>query len=67
MNRIFLVSGGLFLVLAGLVGADYLSTSIVTDGSFVLASSGQKGFFSSITIGKKISGNGTLFSWFLTD
>ena len=41
MNWIFLVSGGLFLVLAGLVGADYLSTSIVTDGSFVLASSGQ--------------------------
>ena len=41
MNWIFLVSGGLFLVLAGLVGADYMSTSIVTDGSFVLASSGQ--------------------------
>lgn len=41
MNWIFLVSGGLFLVLAGLVGADYLSTSIVTDGSFMLASSGQ--------------------------
>ena len=41
MNWIFLVSGGLFLVLAVLVGADYLSTSIVTDGSFVLASSGQ--------------------------
>jgi len=41
MNWILLVSGGLFLVLAGLVGADYLSTSIVTDGSFVLASSGQ--------------------------
>ncbi|NLV26781.1 MAG: hypothetical protein GXY48_06405 [Methanomicrobiales archaeon] len=41
MNWIFLVSGGLFLVLAGLVGADYLSTSIITDGSFVLASSGQ--------------------------
>ena len=42
MNWIFLVSGGLFLVLAGLVGVDYLSTSIVTDGSFVLASSGQR-------------------------
>ncbi len=41
MNWIFLISGFLFLVLAGLVGTDYLSTAITTDGSFVLASSGQ--------------------------
>jgi hypothetical protein len=41
MNWIFLVSGGLILVFSGLVGADYLSTSILTDKSFVLASSGQ--------------------------
>jgi hypothetical protein len=41
MNWIFLVSGGLILVFSGLVGADYLSTSILTDRSFVLASSGQ--------------------------
>ena len=41
MNWKLVVSGVTFLVLAGLVGADYLSTSIITDGSFVLASSGQ--------------------------
>lgn len=44
MNWTFIVAGGLFLVLAGLVGAaDYVSTSITTDGSFLLASSGQTG------------------------
>ena len=41
MNWKLLISGGMFLVLAGLVGADYLSTTITTDGSFVLASAGQ--------------------------
>ena len=42
MNWKFVVSGGLLLVLAGLFGAaDYVSTSITTDGSFLLASSGQ--------------------------
>lgn len=41
MNWKFVVSGGMFLVLAVLVSADYLGTSILTDGSFVLASSGQ--------------------------
>lgn len=41
MNWRFIVVGGLFLVLAGLIGADYISTSITTDGSFLLASSGQ--------------------------
>lgn len=41
MNWIFVISGGLFLVLAGLVGADYVSTSISTDGTFMLASAGQ--------------------------
>jgi hypothetical protein len=41
MNWKFVISGVTFLVLAALVGADYLSTSILTDGSFVLASSGQ--------------------------
>jgi hypothetical protein len=42
MNWKYVVSGGLFLVLVGLVGAaDYVSTSIATDGSFLLASSGQ--------------------------
>ena len=43
MNWKLLVSGGMFLVLAALVGADYLSTTISTDGSFMLASSGQTG------------------------
>ena len=50
MNWKYVVSGDLFLVLAGLVGAaDYISTSITTDGSFLLASSGQieNGTFSS--------------------
>lgn len=42
MNWKYVVFGGLFLVLAGLFGAaDYVSTSITTDGSFLLASSGQ--------------------------
>ena len=42
MNWEYVVSGGLALVLAGLFGAaDYISTSITTDGSFLLASSGQ--------------------------
>lgn len=67
MNWKFVVSGGMFLVLAALVGAEYLSTSILTDGSFVLASSGQIGGFLRLQSEKKLSGNGTLFSWFLTD
>jgi hypothetical protein len=41
MNWKFVVSGGMFLVLVALVGAGYLNTSITTDGSFMLASSGQ--------------------------
>jgi hypothetical protein len=41
MNRKLVISGVTFLVLAALVGTEYLSTSILTDGSFVLASSGQ--------------------------
>jgi len=42
MNWKYVVSEGLLLVLAGLFGAaDYISTSITTDGSFLLASSGQ--------------------------
>ena len=41
MNWKFVFSGVTLLVLAALVGAEYLSTSILTDGSFVLASSGQ--------------------------
>ena len=41
MNWKLVLSGGMFLVLAGLVGADYVSTTITTDGSFMLASSGQ--------------------------
>ena len=42
MNWKYVVSGGFLLVLAGLFGAaDYVSTSITTDGSFLLASSGQ--------------------------
>ena len=41
MNWKYVVPGGLLLVLAGLFGAaDYVSTSITTDGSFLLASSG---------------------------
>ncbi len=41
MNWKFILSGGMFLVLAGLAGADYVSTSISTDGTLMLASSGH--------------------------
>ena len=42
MNWIYVVSGGLFPILAGLFGADdYVSPSITTDGFFLLASSGE--------------------------
>jgi hypothetical protein len=41
MNWKCLVSGGVFLVLAGLLGAaDSVSPSTTTDGSFLFASSG---------------------------
>lgn len=41
MNWKFILSGGMFLVLAGLAGADYVSTSISTDGTLMLASFGH--------------------------
>jgi len=42
-------SGFVFLVLAGFVGADFISTSISTDGTMILASSGhnENGSFAS--------------------
>jgi hypothetical protein len=40
MNWKFILSGGVFLVLASLVGADFVSTSISIDGMMMLASSG---------------------------
>lgn len=40
MNWKLLVSGVTFLVLAGLVGADFVSTTITTDGTALLATSG---------------------------
>ena len=62
MNWKFILSGGVFLVLAGLVGADFVSTSISTDGTMMLASSGNtengsfaspgygRGYFSSVQV-----------------
>jgi hypothetical protein len=49
MNRKFILSGGIFLVLAAFVGADFVSTSISTDGSIMVASSGnnENGSFAS--------------------
>jgi hypothetical protein len=49
MNWKFILSGGVFLVLASLVGADFVSTSISTDGTMMLASSGnnENGSFAS--------------------
>jgi len=41
MNWKFILSGGIFLVLAAFVGADYVSTSISTDGTMMIASSGN--------------------------
>lgn len=41
MNRNNILTGIMFLVLASLAGADYVSTSITTDGTMVLASSGH--------------------------
>lgn len=41
MNKEFIISGFVFLVLAGLAGADFISTSISTDGTMLLASSGH--------------------------
>nr|WP_319538408.1 hypothetical protein [uncultured Methanospirillum sp.] len=49
MNWKFILSGGVFLVLAGLVGGDFVSTSISTDGTVMPASSGntENGSFAS--------------------
>ena len=41
MNWNYVMAGGISLVLATLAGADYLSTSVSTDGTMMLASSGQ--------------------------
>lgn len=41
MNWKFIVSSGMFLVLAALVGADFISTTITTDGTSMLATSGS--------------------------
>jgi hypothetical protein len=41
MNKEFIISGFVFLVLAGLTGADFISTSITTDGTMPLGSSGH--------------------------
>jgi len=41
MNWNFIITGGIFLVLAAFVGADYVSTSISTDGTMMVASSGN--------------------------
>jgi hypothetical protein len=41
MKGRFLITGMLFLVLAGLVGADFISTTINTDGSALLTTSGS--------------------------
>ncbi len=37
----FILSGRVFLELAGLAGADYVSTSISTDGTLMLENSGH--------------------------
>ncbi|WP_181391571.1 hypothetical protein [Methanospirillum lacunae] len=49
MNWKLVLSGGIFLVLAAFVGADYVSTSISTDGTMMIASSGnnENGSFAS--------------------
>ena len=41
MKRGFCIAGLLFLVLAGFVGGDYLSTTIRSDGSIMLTASGS--------------------------
>ena len=41
MKGRYLIAGVLFLVLAGLVGADFISTTINTDGSALLTTSGS--------------------------
>lgn len=49
MNWKFILSGSIFLILAVFVGADYVSTSISTDGTMMIASSGdnENGSFAS--------------------
>ncbi len=53
MKRGYVLGGFICLILAGLAGADYLSTSIQSDGSVMLASSGsdQNGSFVSRALG----------------
>jgi hypothetical protein len=41
MNWNAIITGCLFLVLAGLTGADYISTTITTDGTSLLATQGN--------------------------
>ena len=41
MNWNIVITGCLFLVLAGLTGADYISTTITTDGTSLLATHGS--------------------------
>ncbi len=41
MNGVCIVVGALCFILAGLVGSDYLATSISTDGMAMLATSGE--------------------------
>ena len=41
MNITIVLTGCIFLIFAGIAGAEYLSTSISTDGTLILASSGQ--------------------------
>lgn len=69
MNWSFIFLGCLFLVLAGLTGADYASTSISTDGGLMLASVGNcdNGSFASRVmtvdqseISRSVSGGDTL-------
>lgn len=40
MNIMFIIAGGIFLVIAGLAGADLIATSINTDGFASLSTSG---------------------------
>ncbi len=41
MNWSYVLTGGILLVLAGLTGAEYLSTTITTDGTISFTSSGE--------------------------
>ena len=41
MNKEFIISGFVFLVLAGLAGAVFISTSVTTDGTMLLVSTGH--------------------------